>query len=761
MKSPTSLPSLHANDAQLRPQSTTQEGSSSHTVTPIDAQLKSSYADKAATGQTYTVKTGRTVNFQSTGGNRTPNPYDDANFNLAGGAHISDDELRSALAHLPEPPAKPADGMRAVHFVGNVTAVKSRMVHLQQRDFDAHTMKTSQAPVWIDLPLVHPSMEIYANELLETVGKVVYVATTTSRSRFPHIRGCVLTDLNQDLVEYIVLDLPGIREFKIEVEYRSMPDACFVCRRRGHQARHCPTKKGTTPIPPPPIAVKAPELGAPIARPTTTQHLPGSTTRVQKDHTTSNPPKPHTGLLDGFTVVPTRLKGGTTQGGERLVEDPSPLVLNQNPFALLDDDEEGAGEDEITIPIASPLTQVILSKGIDNTQIPITAPIRHQSAPHSAPVAADSTEVTTIVTPIKQKVHSEEEANPRGDTLNATDSPNLAQHNSAKNIRKALVTLAGIFTSPTSVEGNSDPKSTAGPKREKLNGDDVLMTNVSSEALLRHGHDRFPTSDVQDDSLPRLEPDEMEGVGSNELMEDVGMSLSHLLASQSTSFVQECYAIPEVENTTFLNRTDHNVPRASKTHKVKARTDGDIQALCLQECRVKKDKIDFLLNQLVIDGNFVVDFGADGRAGPTILVLAGVQILDKGTKGDGTFAWITVSSPSGPISVGSIYAPNGQGGREIRTQLWKWLRTKLHSGNWILGGNYNMVEHPDNSVGPHALIHGTESRKWARLLDQQDLVDTYFCVAGRKGPKYTRQALRGERFDQARLAGSSILQQQS
>ncbi|CAM6085043.1 unnamed protein product [Calypogeia fissa] len=111
----------------------------------------------------------------------------------------------------------------------------------------------------------------------------------------------------------------------------------------GHQAWHCPTKKGTTPIPPPPIAVKAPEMGAPIARLTTAQHPPGSTTRVQKEHTTSNPHTSHTGLLDGFRVVPTRLKGGTTQGGERLDLDPSTSLLNKNPFALLDDNGEGDG----------------------------------------------------------------------------------------------------------------------------------------------------------------------------------------------------------------------------------------------------------------------------------------------------------------------------------------------------------------------------------------------------------------------------------
>ncbi|CAM6118982.1 unnamed protein product [Calypogeia fissa] len=334
-----------------------------------------------------------------------------------------------------------------------------------------------------------------------------------------------------------------------------MPDACFVCRRRGHQARHCPSKKGTSHIPPPPIAAKTPEIGASIAQPTTAQHPPGSTTKVQKEHITSNPPTSHRGLLDGFIVIPTHLKGGTTQGGEGLDQDPSTLILNQNPFALLDDDGEGAGEDEITILIATPPTQVILSKGTDNTQIPIIAPIQHQSASHSAPVAADSIEVTAIVTPIRQKVHREE-LNSRGDTLNATEAPNLAQHNSAKNIRKDLATPIGIFTSPISVEGKNDPKSTSGPKWAEPDGGDVPMKDVSSETLLKQGNDRSPPLDVQDDFLLPPEPDEMEGVGSNVLMADVGESLSQALASQSTGSVQECLVIPDVENTTFLNRTD-------------------------------------------------------------------------------------------------------------------------------------------------------------------------------------------------------------
>lgn len=62
-----------------------------------------------------------------------------------------------------------------------------------------------------------------------------------------------------------------------------------------------------------------------------------------------------------------------------------------------------------------------------------------------------------------------------------------------------------------------------------------------------------------------------------------------------------------------------------------------------------------------------------------------------------------------------------------------------------------MVEQPDDSIGPSPLLHGSECRKWTRLIDLGNIVDTYLCAAIRKGPNFTRQALRGSRFDQARL----------
>ncbi|CAM6103190.1 unnamed protein product [Calypogeia fissa] len=94
---------------------------------------KATYADKARTGRTYNGITGRTTTFQPQATEKAPNPYDDDTCNPSNGAHITHGELRSALDHLPAPPEKPSDGMRAVRFVGNTIAVKGRMFNLQQR----------------------------------------------------------------------------------------------------------------------------------------------------------------------------------------------------------------------------------------------------------------------------------------------------------------------------------------------------------------------------------------------------------------------------------------------------------------------------------------------------------------------------------------------------------------------------------------------------------------------------------------------------
>lgn len=69
--------------------------------------------------------------------------------------------------------------------------------------------------------MVHPDFEYYSNQLLAKIGKVIYAPTTTSRRNFPHIRGCVMCNLNEDLIEFIAIKIPGVGAFKVDVSYNT------------------------------------------------------------------------------------------------------------------------------------------------------------------------------------------------------------------------------------------------------------------------------------------------------------------------------------------------------------------------------------------------------------------------------------------------------------------------------------------------------------------------------------------------------------
>lgn len=101
-------------------------------------------------------------------------------------------------------------------------------------DFDMGSLKSTSALVWVDLPNLNPTFEYFANDLLKCMGKVIYAATKTTKSRFSHVKGYVLCDMSLDLVDHIVLDIEGQKEVKIEVEYMTLPNACFICKQRGH-----------------------------------------------------------------------------------------------------------------------------------------------------------------------------------------------------------------------------------------------------------------------------------------------------------------------------------------------------------------------------------------------------------------------------------------------------------------------------------------------------------------------------------------------
>ncbi|CAM6121522.1 unnamed protein product [Calypogeia fissa] len=86
---------------------------------------------------------------------------------------------------------------------------------------------------------------------------------------------------------------------------------------RGHQAQHCPTKKGTLAAPAPSNVTKSPAMDATTAPATATQHPTQPLAKAQQEITASNPPNSQGGLAKGFTAVLAQLKTSTICGGVR------------------------------------------------------------------------------------------------------------------------------------------------------------------------------------------------------------------------------------------------------------------------------------------------------------------------------------------------------------------------------------------------------------------------------------------------------------
>lgn len=72
---------------------------------------------------------------------------------------------------------------------------------------------TSNFPVWIDLVLVDPMLEVYTNFLLGSARQLEYATTLARLRRFVHICGCVLMDvMDKPLATQIQVNVPEVGE---------------------------------------------------------------------------------------------------------------------------------------------------------------------------------------------------------------------------------------------------------------------------------------------------------------------------------------------------------------------------------------------------------------------------------------------------------------------------------------------------------------------------------------------------------------------
>jgi hypothetical protein len=138
----------------------------------------------------------------------------------------------------------------------------------------------------------------------------------------------------------------------------------------------------------------------------------------------------------------------------------------------------------------------------------------------------------------------------------------------------------------------------------------------------------------------------------------------------------------------------------------------------------------------------------EGRGGSALLLHPLLTVISSGILNKGRATWVVVSHSEGPVGLASIYAPNSS---RLWAVLWEELKNTLPSAQWILSGDYNMIESRSNSTGSSPSLQGRELEGWRLFKTRFNLQDAHSIAGKIEGALYTWRRTRGRDLVQSRI----------
>ncbi|KAL3686360.1 hypothetical protein R1sor_008934 [Riccia sorocarpa] len=159
------------------------------------------------------------------------------------------------------------------------------------------------------------------------------------------------------------------------------------------------------------------------------------------------------------------------------------------------------------------------------------------------------------------------------------------------------------------------------------------------------------------------------------------------------------------------------------------------EILFLQEMKIGGVDLIENIQKVVPDAIAVIDYIPSGKGGAAVVVPPRYKITEQGVSGLGNAAWVKIDTVVGRIGLISIHAPNK---RHLRKRTWLWLRELVKEGQWVVGGDFNMVEFDEDTTGESNKLEGGKFNRWHNMAREADLVDARICAIKTDGPLYTR-----------------------
>lgn len=150
-----------------------------------------------------------------------------------------------------------------------------------------------------------------------------------------------------------------------------------------------------------------------------------------------------------------------------------------------------------------------------------------------------------------------------------------------------------------------------------------------------------------------------------------------------------------------------------------------IHILMLQELKADTFKLEFTLSYILPGYHQIISKPLEGRGSLALLIHPDFAIHNCGSIQPSTTSWASIQGSLGTFNVASIYGPSVP---PNKAELWCTLNDSLPNKDWIIGGDFNFMEHDSNSTTQASLLRGEELDKWCSLKTRFGLTNSYHIL---------------------------------